>query len=132
MIWIDFLLMTRVTADELRAALTRCLNVSEASVAVVSEMGDAPPSVAIVAELSPSKGDFALHISLYVTKAILATNPIPFLLELSRDLNTSILTSDDSADPYSMLLVTAEGAPATVSLDVQSIDERDEYKLVPN
>lgn len=57
------------------------------------------------------------------------TNPCEITRRLCAILNVHALISDESLDPYSMRLVDQAGKTRRVSLDVESLDQREEYRI---
>jgi len=129
MIWIDFVIGKLFSSARIREALARTLGVPEANVAVTGCIVNASASTTFQAEVSVLGGDFPLHVNLYVSGDQPPGNGLKLLESLSRDLSADILTADECVDPYSMMLVSPRERPISINLDVESIDEHNEYRL---
>ena len=129
MIWIDFIVARLFSPEHIRTALARTLGMVESDVEVTDCIMHASSSTRYLAELAQLGGDFPLRVNLYVSSDQPPGDSTQFLEGLSRELKEDILTSDDSADPYSMLLISPNGKTRSVDLDVTSIDEYNEYRL---
>lgn len=129
MIWQDLLLEQKISWPLLRTALANALAARAELVSVVSSVENDTSNSPIVAEVGEAQGQFRMRLSLY-----LRDYPVPPMSEamskLASLLDTRILVSDDSPNPYSMILIAAGCAPRKVALDVDRLDQHEEYCIV--
>jgi hypothetical protein len=126
----DILVETVVDRALLQQAVGEIFEVSSDDVQVVGEIDGAEEQRRVIAVLSPAKGDFDSLLSLYIHDSV-HEKPIEEVAKhICFRLNTRALIADDSADPYSMLLFEPTGHVKPVDLDVESIDERGEYRFL--
>lgn len=76
-------------------------------------------------------GDFRTVVAVYVSPLNRCKELMAIVRRLTVLLGTRALVSDESLNPYTMALVEGETSARSVSLDPQSLDERDEYRLSP-
>lgn len=127
--WQDILLEQRFDQATLKRALAAAFDVSSDSVSVVDSIEEAPKGVSVVAEQTSINGDFCCLLSLYVVEELAGRDPVELTRRLCSILNIQALISDDSVNPYSMLLINNAAEVRPVTLDVESLDQREEYRL---
>ncbi|HEX8556833.1 MAG TPA: hypothetical protein VF668_01960 [Pyrinomonadaceae bacterium] len=130
MLWEELLIDREPADDALASALAELFGVGRGDVLVVRDVAarEVPAGVRVLGERGAAGGDFPARLSIYVLDAGLeATDRAAFVGRFCRRLGCSCLVSDDSPNPYSMTRVGPEGARARVYLDVERLDERDEY-----
>jgi len=132
MIW-DLLVEGDVDVEAARVALAGALGVSEADVAVVASIEDAPPprSGATVCERRHIGGQFPTLLSIYAHGRQQGTQQGALALtqRLAQLLGRRCLVSDESANPYSMLLVGPGEEVRAVEIDPGRLDHDGEYWL---
>jgi hypothetical protein len=129
MMWQDVLLERAPDDSELRAALAEGFSIDESDVAVVHSIEDIPAGYPVVAEVRDTEGDFKSAMSIYATDALKDAKPVHVVQHLCAVLQTIALISDESLDPYTMLLVGRGAEIRRVALDAESLDLREEYRL---
>lgn len=137
MLWESFLVGRAVPDKPLRDACGGALGIAPQRVRIVERIEDAPPpgdpQVGLVIERTPAKGQFPLDVTLYVTEPSRhdslrdATRSRELLVAICRRLCADCLISDDSPDPYTMLLVRPDGGIHRVELDPERLDADEEY-----
>jgi hypothetical protein len=129
MMWQDVLLQRAVGDSELRSALAQAFSIPDGAVAVVHSIEEIPAGHPVIAEVRDAQGDFEMALSIYTSAGMESANPVQVIQQLCAALRTTALISDDSLDPYTMLLL-GEGAEIhRVELDTESLDRREEYRL---
>lgn len=130
MLWEEILIDREPADEELRSALAGLFGVARGEVLVVGSVAaqEVPAGVRVLGERGAAGGDFPARLSVYVLDAALeATERAAFVGEFCRRLGCSCLVSDDSPNPYAMTRVGPDGARARVYLDVERLDDREEY-----
>ena len=59
----------------------------------------------------------------------LGDDPVTVVKRFAQAAGTACLLSDDSPDPYSMILIGATGEVVRVNIDVELLDAKGEYHL---
>jgi hypothetical protein len=130
--WEDLLIDRELTAEEQAATLADLFGVGRADV-LVFESGATPEGASaarVLCERGAVGGDFPARLSVYVDDDVPKdAESRPLVEQFCRRLNCSCLISDDSPNPYSMLLVRPDGATQRVYLDTERLDEHDEYVI---
>src|SRR5919199_871420 len=127
MFWQDVLLGCRVSDAALRNALAAVLGIPTPSVRIVDMVSDSSilddGETHLVVERAPLRGEFPLHVSLYVNEPLVeerlqqpSTN-LERLARLCELLGCAALVSDDALDPASWLRVLPSGLVEQVMLD---------------
>jgi hypothetical protein len=129
MMWQDVLLEQSFDDSELRAALVKAFAISQGDVAIVHSIEDIPADCPVVAQVRDAGGDFKSAISIYTTPALGSASPVHVVQQICAALRTTALISDDSLNPYTMLLVGQGTEIHRVELDGESLDLREEYRL---
>jgi hypothetical protein len=129
MIWQDVLLEQSFDDSKLRAALAKAFTLSDRDVAIVHAVEDFPAGCPVVAQVRDAEGDFKSAISIYTTAASSSANPVHIVQQICAELRTTALISDESLNPYTMMLVGQGGEVHRVELDAESLDLREEYRL---
>lgn len=136
MLWQDLLLGRQVSDVALGTALATALAIPEPRVRIVDAIGDGPRpahgTTGLLVERTPLRGEFPLHLSLYVTDASVAkylqqpAASLATVVRLCELLHAPCLVSDDSLDPASWLRVMPSGLVEQILLEPERLD-RDEY-----
>ena len=127
--WHDILLERDFDETTLKEALAEAFDVPPQQVSIVNSIEEIQGGVAVVAERTPTKGDFHCLLSLYVEREFATKEPIQVTRRLCASLNVQALIPDSSLNPYSMILVSKAGEVRLVTLDAESLDLREEYRL---
>jgi hypothetical protein len=128
MIWRDFALEGSFSVAEIEHALPEVLGLPAEAVRVVSSVEDCPDTgvCVVVQEIN---GDYAVLLAVFVGEGIAMPDSIDVLRRMSIRLKSSVLTSDDSTDPYVMLWGGRDGRIRRVALDVDALDEQGIYRI---
>lgn len=132
MYWEDLLLDRQLTPDKLTKWLAATFSVPEDAIVVASEESKVPVSneTQILSEFSTAKGEFPLHVAVFTRRPELdAIKVEPAVADLCRQFNLYALVSDDTPNPYRMILVTPSGHRKAVHLDVDALDDEDRYVI---
>ncbi|MGH2733473.1 MAG: hypothetical protein ACRDJG_11165 [Actinomycetota bacterium] len=132
MYWEDLLLDHQLTSTELTEWLLTTFSVPEHAVVVASEESQAPVSeeTQILCEFSTIKGEFPLHVAVFTRREELdAIDSESAIVELCRRFGLRALTSDDTPNPYRMILTGPNGHRSAVHLDVDALDDDDRYVI---
>jgi hypothetical protein len=133
MIWCDVLLSARVADEHLRAALARSFAVDPDEVRFFEDEVDLRGPYGIAAVLYTDTGpQFPLRLSLYTHElAMVSAYPIPGTLQrLAAELGEQVLTpADGTPNPYLFKLYLPTGEIRDVSVEVEALDEREEYLI---
>jgi hypothetical protein len=128
MIWQDIALEGQCDQGTLKSALAAAFDVASDDVCVVDSIEKAA-STSIVAVMTSIKGDFRCLLSLYVAEVLADKDPVEVIGRICSILKVKALISDQSANPYSMILINEEAESRPVKLDVESLDQHEEYRL---
>jgi hypothetical protein len=74
-------------------------------------------------------GDCRCLLSVCVTEQVADRNAIEVAQRLCHVVGVRALLSDASVDPYTMILIDRTATPRPVTLDVDSLNQRGEYRL---
>jgi len=130
MMWHD-ILIERVVADgELRTALAAAFGIDDTEVQIVSTLEDFTDKGMLTAHRRETKGDFRLAVGIHVEPSLQSAIVVEVIRRFCGSLRTRVLISDASVNPYSMRLVTPVGDVTPVFLDPESLDDREEYRLM--
>ena len=132
MFWEDLLVDRHPTDDEIGTALAAAFAIPREDVAVVDgPIEDAVDANArILGERFVMAGDFPTRLSVYVRDATLERfDRMATVRRLCAELDAKCLVSDESVNPYTMILLTASGTEQAVALDPERVDDHDEYVL---
>jgi hypothetical protein len=130
MYWEDVLVDRPMAVDEISSWLSDVFGIARKDIVVAPSEAQAPlpPETAVLAEFSAAQGEFPFHLQVFLKREDLATRDSTAALEkLSRDHGVRILMSDDTANPYRMLLLRPGGEKAVVHLDADALDDQDSY-----
>lgn len=108
MIWNDFLVDRNLSKDELGATISQVFSVSPIDVLVVNDITETEVSehIRVLCECLPAQGDFSMKLFIYVRDSKLAQlNPELSIKQFCCILHCKCLISDDSINPFTMLLV---------------------------
>lgn len=117
--------------SSVRRAIGSALGVPESRVVVIADVSQYPnpESADVVVVTSLAGGQFAKVLSIQTSRRSLPyENPLDPMQRLCDELGTRCLVPDDSANPYSMWLVTRDEAPQRVGLAADELDE-DRYVI---
>ncbi len=131
MFWQDLLLDRVVDSTTLGAAVARLMGLEPKQVLVTPSIADAawPANVKVVVEATRRPGEFLYRLSIFLYDSALEASPEDFVRGLCTEIQVRCLMSDDSANPYSMLLVDDSGELRQVWLDPERLDDHDEYVI---
>jgi hypothetical protein len=129
MIWQNILLVNQLDNEVLKEALTAAFDLKPHDVTVVDSIEKAEHRERVVVEKTSTKGDFRCLLSLFVVEELLGRDPLEITRRFCSKLKIIALIPDESLNPYSMILVDRIGGTRAVFLDVESLDQREEYRL---
>ncbi|MGY5774790.1 hypothetical protein [Rhizobium sp. LEGMi135b] len=130
MIWFDASLEKRADDDLLRHSIAAVLSVDTDSVDVIHDMAQIAdmPSTCLVT--SEAFDDYSQIISIYHSSDL---HPPPILdaaSQLARLLRRSLLVAnDETANPYSFILISSTGESSVVLVDPDELDENNRYVI---
>lgn len=129
----DFLIDRNLSEDELKATISQLFSVSPIDVLVINDIAEAKAdkNIRIICERLPVKGDFLTRVCIYLNDSKLA-KPISesTIKEFCTILHCNCLISDDSVNPYSMLLVQESEDIQLISLDPERLNRDEEYIMI--
>lgn len=124
----DLLLERRIPDDTLSTAFSHVLSIPTDAVRIVRNVDEWKPLDGATLELFDRSGEFPLQVCVHV----LAQHQIS-LKELAKKashaLGSRILISSDDPNPYAMLLFAPGIEPIHVFVNVESLDEQDQFKI---
>lgn len=133
MIWNEFLVDRNLSKDELRATISQLFSVAPIDVLVVNDIAEAKvgKNIHIICERLPVRGDFLIRLSVYIHDSQLAQlEPELIIKQFCCILHCKCLISDDSVNPFTMLLVQESKDIQLVSLDPQRLEVNEEYIMI--
>lgn len=131
--WPDCIVDRHLSKEEITSALSKYLSIPSEGIMVVEEVpGESiDVRVQLLCERTLIKGDFHLKLSFYPQNPALEQgNGDRFIDYLCETLHCKCLISDDSFDPYSMILVEAPSRHRQVFLDPDCLDQEPEEYIV--
>jgi hypothetical protein len=130
MSWPDLIIDRSVTDNELAVAIAKVLGIPRYAILVGNEMpeGALDEQIQLVCTTSRAGGEFRTAIALYPQSAYLiegfsARKVIQVIEELCAALHSKCLISDDSPNPYGMVLIEGPGVARRVFLDADKLDQ---------
>lgn len=123
-----------LTNDEIAIAISRLLSIAQREVLIVEDIEKIErqlgPDVRVLSEKLPMNGDFVLRLAKYLRDSSLEKTVEQIgnraLTESFCDqLGCHCLISDDSANPYSWLLIQGTGRVENVSIDLKRSNEEE-------
>ncbi|MDK4704057.1 hypothetical protein PH562_17535 [Rhizobium sp. CNPSo 4062] len=130
MIWFDASLEKHADDNLLRRSLAALLSVDTDSVDVIHDIAQITDMPATCLVTSKSFDDYSQIISIYHSSDL---HPPPILeaaSQLARLLQRSLLVaSDETANPYSFILISGTGEASVVLVDSDELDENDRYVI---
>lgn len=132
MYWEDFLVDRPLGAAEISSWLQDVFGISEDEVLVQREEDTTsiPPEVRILSWYDEARGEFPFQIRIFThDKRLDNVRSEPAIDELSRRYSVRVLVSDDTPNPYRMILVEPEGIRTPVHLDMDALDEEDRFVI---
>lgn len=132
MYWEDLLIERPLSTEQLGDWLRDVFDVRFDEMVVAAESARAPISddTAILAEYGPVAGEFPFHVQIFTRRDDLdAIPPGPAVDALARRYGVRVLLSDDTRNPYRMILLSPDGSRRAVHLDVDAIDDHDSYVI---
>ena len=128
--WEDILVDRPLAAGGLKSWLVAVFQVSPAAI-VVAPVADhvlVTDDTAVLCEFAAEKGDFPFRVAVFTRRADLDEKDAAEAVDLlCRTFGVQVLMSDDTANPYRMLLVGPDGSRQVVHLDPDALDEEERY-----
>jgi hypothetical protein len=122
----DIVLNRRLEDDEIRIGLSSIFNVASSEVLTVEEIPSDPisQSIRVLCQVQDLEGEFKQLVSIYVRDQTISISSLEESLgQFCSIYKCSCLIADDSKNPYSMTLITAQGNYQTVYLQPELLDE---------
>jgi len=132
MLWQEILIDRPLTSEAIAIALSELFNLPANVIAVVENIAtsESDEHTQIICEKQQIKGEFIEKLSLYLLKANLADNiDLQDLEKLCQLLHCNCLISDNSLNPFSMILVEASGKNQIIFLDIERLENDEEYTI---
>ncbi|NET57174.1 MAG: hypothetical protein F6K47_13730 [Symploca sp. SIO2E6] len=129
MIW-EMLIDRNLTADEIATTISDLLLIPLADILVVDDITSVNIDLKtkVVCENTAIGGDFSMMLSIYLRDPNLGKLDIKASTgQFSSMLRCKCLISDESANPYSWLLIQGTTDCQIVYLDPDKLDENEEY-----
>ncbi len=133
MIWNDLLVDRNLSKDEIEATISQVFSVSPTDVLVVDDIAETEVSehIRVLCECLPARGDFLMKLFIYVRDSKLAQlNPELIIKQFCCILHCKCLISDDSVNPFTMLLVQESKDIQPVALAPEKLEENEEYIMI--
>ena len=127
--WQDFVIERGVEPADLAAEVAKAFGVEAGDVYVVESIENAPAGAPVIVETTPVAGDFQCLLSFYVEEKLADKDPLEVARRLCSALKTQVLLPDSSPNPYGMILIDHGLMARLVTLDPDSLDNREEYRL---
>lgn len=132
MMWQDVLIDKTLTLGHIAGGLASAFDVGLGEIVVVNDVGSFPTVgvravVCVVQDLPP--GDFTQLLSVYAFGAH-ANKPIQeTVVRFSEGVGCRCLVSDESDNPYAMILLQEAASPLLVELSQAPLDNQGAYVL---
>jgi len=129
MLWQEILIDRPLTSEAITLALSELFNLPANVIAVVEDIttSERDEHKQVSCEKQLIKGEFIEKISIYLLNANLADNmDLKDIEKLCRLLHCKCLVSDNSLNPFAMILVEESGKNQIIFLDVERL-ENEEY-----
>jgi hypothetical protein len=128
MIWRDIVINRKVDKVDLKSKLVNIFKLNEDNISIVEALEESEEK-SLICVLTEIPGDFCSMFSFYLTSII--NDDIPLIIEICNQLNCeALISNDETNDPYSMILINAEGILREVQVDSEKLDEYEEYKIL--
>jgi len=132
-IWRDVLVRRSLDAREIARGLAEAFEIAVDRVMVrpIEDEFPDPAGASVVCLVFERPGGFRTALSIYTYFETTRLDAMSVLRRLSRWLGSEILTSDDDANPYTLIQIAPDGETSKVNLDVFHLDEKDEFHVRP-
>ncbi|HLO47220.1 MAG TPA: hypothetical protein VK211_02200 [Kamptonema sp.] len=130
MLWQEILIDRPLTSEAITFAISELFSLPANAIAIVEDIAtsDSDEHTQIICEKQQIKGEFVEKISLYLLSANLADKmDLKDIEKLCRSLHCKCLISDDSLNPFAMILVEESGKNQIIFLDVERLENDEEY-----
>ncbi len=129
MIWRDMVINCRPEKVKIISALAKVFDIREDKIDVTDAIENAKFDRSIICVLFELSGHFRLMLSFYLDLKV--DNDISLVAQICNELGCeALITNDNTEDPYSMFLVDGEGKSCEVNLDLDRLDEYEEYEII--
>lgn len=117
--------------QDILSGLVRSFNLARDEIMVRRNHDDFtnPDNAKLVCLASPRNEGFRCVLSVYAYFDASSLDEISVVTKFARTCKTDLLISDDSIDPYTMILVRPTGDLVNVNLDADLLDEKCEYHV---
>ncbi|MGM5629396.1 hypothetical protein O2K51_00735 [Apibacter raozihei] len=130
----DILLQNNFTTNFLRESFAKLFNIKYNEIDIQDFDfldGNNNLKLKIFGFVNLVKGDFSMQLTYNILDKSIEYNEIDFLKNLSLELNTDILISDNSnIDPYYSILITKNNEIKKVSMDEKDVGDFISYHII--
>lgn len=130
----DILLQNNFTTNFLRESFAKLFNIKYNEIDIQDFDfldGNNNLKLKIFGFVNLVKGDFSMQLTYNILDKSIEYNEIVFLKNLSLELNTNILISDNSnIDPYYSILITKNNEIKKVSMDEKDVGDSISYHII--
>jgi hypothetical protein len=131
MIWNqDLLLRDCVPLERLRPVLAAAFSVRPDEIFIVGDITEIERAAPVIVQQTPLEGDFRLQLEPFVAPEV-PKDAMWSIAELAAALQTDILVSGQSTNPYEYTLISRHGGSSPIFVDTQRLDEGNQFVLVP-
>lgn len=132
MFWQEVFLERLIKKHNLLSTLSYLFSISEKEILICSNIAncEVKKDIKVVCETSFVEAEFPLKICIFIKDdKIIPQNDILFVGDMAKNLQCKIVISDDSIDPYSMILIDSEQNYRNIRLDIEIYDNCKEYEI---
>jgi len=134
MIWQDVVIFDKLTSEQIIRCLAGALTLDDDQIRICYNIEDFPESnnAIVVCVVTEHMHGFRLTLSLYVYSELYRDdlNFHGFVRRFARLSQTDCLVANSSPDPYLMTLIYPSGDSCEVSINIEFIDNDNEYHVV--
>lgn len=132
MFWQDIFIDKMLSKSEIVSTFSKVFNIDEKMVKLIKDIEDITQNngSSIICQTYKTKAEFPLRLSVYIVDdRIIPNDGQRTLIQMSKELGSDILMSDDSNNPYLMLRICSDGSVTQVSIDIDAYDNAEEFEL---
>lgn len=132
MFWQDILVSNLLPRTKVIFAFSRVFKIDEKMIRIIKDIEEITHNdgASIICQTYKSDTEFPLRLSVYIIDEKLVPQDEQVTLgHISRELESDILISDASSNPYLMLRIDFDGSIKQVSVNIEEYDNAEEFEL---
>lgn len=132
MFWQDIFISKMFPRNKVLLAISETFNIDKKMVRLIKDIEEITQidGASIICQTYKSNTEFPLRLSIYIIdEKIIPKDEQVTVSQISRELGCDILMSDESNNPYTMLCVRCDGNIEQINVDIEKLDNSEEFYL---